>query len=501
MSTAPPVNRARNRNPSNQRGAPPGARGGVVSAAVKMDPKNPVPLEMGGSFFASDAGSFYIPFLTARNDLAQQLLEASLLSPTQNACIGTKTNYCVGEGLIAGKNTAADNDQVFKDWLLACNARRQSMQAVIRKYFGSFFRFGNVPIEIVCGKAGDQKYVYVYVKNMLECRKAPPPAGKPQSEAVVISKRFRKRNSSIAVGDSVTIPIYKRGAFTKAEYWLKKGNTQRTMLWVQNETDGYDEYGLPSSFAAFGDQILEYEGTRYNLDLLENNMVVGGAVVLEGSVTQPEINTLGRTIVNQHTGAGKRGRIAVFGSQQGISNSKFLKFETAAEGSYDKMDAKATKKIILANEWDATLAGLPGEGGSLGKGAGYMQEIYYQKMQTVIRPAQSYMLEQFISPLLEICDAWLGTQWSTYGVDIKPAQIVNKTSEASTSVLGLTAFFDMIKLISTGVYSVEAAIELAIARFGLTREDATAQIGTINVQPQQPAPGNANNGAGGNPAS
>ena len=447
-----------------------------VSAEVKLDAKNPIPIEYSGVAFSAIANRGYIPFLEGDDTFFTTLLEARLLSTSQHACISTKTNYTIGEGLQVRKSEA--EAKAWKEFSKAVNGRRQGLNSVIRKAIDTFLNFGNAPIEIVRGAVGNLKYVYIYCHNQIDCR-----LGKPNDEnevtEMIYSQHFRRRGMFLDEKSARIIPFYKKTRIGKEKIWKKdpKTGVERTAIWLKNEIAGYDHYGLPSSISSIHHQKAEHDAVRYNLDNLENNMVVGGVVVLQGNLSQEESNRIGRKIINQHTGAGKRGRVAVISSEEGIDDSKFLPMDVRKEGSYKELDATAQSKIIFSNEWDAVLAGLM-DSSSLGKGAGYLEEIYEQKMATVIRPLQSFFMENLILPYLEICDDWMGTKWAQSGLEFIPAQIVSKSNSPLISTPeGIRVFLEIVKAVADGYYSLEAAIKLIANRFGMTEQEAAEQIG------------------------
>lgn len=461
-----------------------------VSAEVRLDPKNPIPLELGNIPFYAINGAKYIPFLDRKDIFFNTLLEARLQSTAQNACIVTKTNYSVGDGVYISNLPANQKpDKYWEEFFKYSNNKRQNFNRVYRLILENFLTFGNVPIEVVRGTVGNKKFLYVYIKNQLDCR-LDWPDDYGDVNNMIISRYFRKKGFLNLTEENCTkLPLYKAGPGSKKKYWYqdpKRKNIERTAIWLKNDIAGYDNYGLPSYIAALIFELLEYGGARFNLDNLENNMVVGGALILAGNLSQDEANRLGTKIIDQHTGAGKVGRIAVFASEEGIENSKFESFDTHKDGSYILQDDKAIQKIMLANEWDATLAGLS-HSNSLGKGNGYLNEVYQQKLKTVIKPLQRTILDGFISPLCEIADEWFGTSWSKYEIDVQPIKIVNDTTEANTTVEGITAFMDVVRLVASGAWQLEAATKFVSARFGMTEAEAKEQLGTITITPTPPA--------------
>lgn len=387
----------------------PGAR---VNNAVQLDANRPIPFEYGGDTFNAVEGHGYIPFFAPNDNFFKVLLEARLLSVTNDACISTKRDYTLGEGwYITNLPEKQKVDAALEAWAKTINNKAESLNKLVAKCAGNWYTFGNIFIEVVRGSAGGKKFVKAYVHSPLECR-----LGKPNSEDipeyVLKSKRFKENGIWFGSTESaIKIPIY--NPLFPEKCWLKDGNVERTMLHIKNEYEGYEYYGMPSNVASLPQQVQEYEMVRYNLDDLENNMNPGGLVVLAGNVSQEEANKLGKAIIKQHTGKGKRGRWIVTASEAGIDGSKIEQFNTQKEGSFIEADKRTQEKIILANQWDALLAGLT-DSGTMGKGNAYILNLFRLKYKTAIQPVQKVLIDEFINRLVAIADAWQGTKWGAY---------------------------------------------------------------------------------------
>lgn len=447
---------------------------------VKLNAESPIPFELGNQAFVTMGGNSYVPFFSPNDQFAQTLLEARLLSPTQSGCITSKNLYYVGQGLtIQNLKEGQTPDKVWKAMMERANGKRQTMNRVFEKGFESLQTFGNTPYEVVRGTTAGQKFMYIYVKNFLDCR-----LGKPNENGdidyVLVSRQFRQKGVLTDATKVKKIPLYQAGRANDADNWLKDGAVERTIIWVKNEVAGYDHYGLPRSVPSLIYQVLEYGGARFNLDNLDNNMVIGNAIFLTGGITQEEADRIGSSIVRRHSGHGKRGRTAVFASENGIEDAKVVNMETHKDGSYTEMNEICESKIIFQHDWDAVLAGLK-HTSSLGKGGGYLKEVYEQKLKTVIIPGGQRMVEDVFPSLKEIVKIWMKADWTTYEIGFEPIQLDNKTSEASTTVAGLQSFLDIIGLVASGAYEQAAAVELVKAWYGLSQQEATARLGTIKV--------------------
>ena len=465
---------------------------------VRHDPYQPIPLELENIFGFDPGGKKYIPFFAGNdnfygfNNFLINILNARLQSTTTDLCIATKVDYTLGDGIYSA---SSKEDKRFEEFKRRVNNDGETFNDVLRKVIDHFYTFGNVPIEIVRTEVAGKRFLYVYATNPLVARKAWPDSLN-HSNGMIISRWFMKRGAmNLTYKFSDPIPFYRTGtnAVARKKCWVadKTDNqdnpipngTFRTSLWIKRTMPGYDHYGIPSwlSSKIFG--MLEYGGAQFNLDNLDNNMVIGGMLVLAGSMTDDEIKDQGRRINRQFIGKGKGGKVVVVGSEGNVESSKYTPFNTHKEGSYVELDEKATRKIIMAHQWHPALLG--DEKGSLGKGGSYVNEIYQQKVKTVIKPLHRIIKDQFLTPLCEIADEWLGTNWKDLDLDIQISNLFDDTTEATTTVAGLTAFLEIVKLVGSGVYPLDAAIQLVMDRFGKDQEEAKRMLGNIVIQPNQ----------------
>lgn len=414
-----------------------------VSNQAKLDANNPIPFEYGGSQAFSYINSFrYLPFLPPKDDYAKLLLEARLLSTTHNACVSKKKDYCAGNGFYDVKGK--DFDQKIIDWFTAMNRRSENAVSVNRKIFESLFTYGNAPVEVTRYTVAGKKYMMVYPHEFLEWRLCPPDEDDILTHAVH-SKLFLRQGmvSASEIKNAKKLPIY-NPLNPERKNWIRdEKGVERTLFWYKNSVSGFPYYGLPSAVASMIYQILEYKGARYNLDNFDNNMVLGGILALKGNLGQDEANRIGKQITHTHTGDGKRGRVAVISSEEGIDGSAYHDYDTTKDGSYKDADEGWTQKIILANDWDAILAGIISPS-TLGKGAGFLTKIAEIKQNTTIGPAQVDLLGSVWTHIFKIAQEWLGLPLDQYeigfkryidisgltDVDITPAVQVNEVREA-----------------------------------------------------------------------
>jgi hypothetical protein len=405
-----------------------------VSNSVQIDANNPIPWDIGGHSFSFINQAKYLPFLGRDDDFGSILLEARLLSTTQGACIKTKRDYCAGTGMVDMEG--GELPPAFLEMLKGMNLKNEDCVEVNKQIFESFFTYGNAPIEIVRMTVAGAKKLFVYVHNFLEWRLMEPDENGIVRKAIH-SKLFLRQGHNLTkeqIEKAKQLPLY-NPMMAESENWLKddKG-VERTMIWYKNSMAGYDHYGMSSSVSSLIYQVLEYKGARYNLDNFENNMVIGGMLALKGNLGQTEANRIGRDVIKTHTGDGKRGRIIVVASEEGIDGSDWHSFDTTKDGSYLESDDRWSQKIILANEWDAVLAGMVSNS-SLGKGSGFLSKIFEVKQLNVIGPAQTHLINNVWKHILKIAGEWLSFKTDGISLAIKGTAMINSLHEVDIATV------------------------------------------------------------------
>jgi hypothetical protein len=391
-----------------------------VSNRLSLDAERPIPIGYGNNVFSFVHQVSYIPFLQPKDNFAQTLIETRFLSDTHNACVVTKKDYCAGEGFhYTNSDKPFSEDQ--KNWFKSMNRKNQSALKINKKIFEDLFTWGNVPIEIIKTTVTGKNYLYVIPHSFLEWR-----LGKPNDDDVVEyaiqSKLFLKNTGAYLTADALKkskkLPIYNPMNTDKQNWEKDEFGGYRTLLWLKNDVSGFPYYGMPSAIASLIYQILEYKSARYNLDNFDNNMIAAAILALKGSLGQEEANKIAKEIIKQHTGDGKRGRTVVIASEEGIDGSDFHKIDTKADGSFKESDDAWSQKIILANQWDAILAGIISPS-TLGKGSGFLTKIYEQKLKSVIIPAQQTLMDEVWSTIFEIANDWLKLDIDVENIAIK----------------------------------------------------------------------------------
>ena len=470
-----------------------------VTNEVNINVRNPVPLELENTFAFSPGGNKYIPFLTQIDDdfygfdtFFNTLLELRTQSSSLDAILDSKTDFTIGDGIyIKGVDSKENPDKVWKSFVKICNTEPEGLNAVIRSIIVNFLTFGNAPIEIVRGETGGERWLHVYSKNQLDCRKSWPDENN-ESNAMIISRWFRKRGYlNLTQKFNIKIPFYKVGNGSKEDYWIEdmtdnQGNKVgkgifRTALWLRNKYPGYDHYGLPSWIASIINAELEYSGSVYNHDNLKNGMNIGGILTVDGNLSDPEQRKLAKDLKYTFSGKGKGGRSMVAASTDNINKTDWKPFNTHKDGSYIELDQNSVNKLIMANKWDGAFLGNK-DGMTKAKSGAYLNELYQQKIKTVIKPLHRVIKDGFLIPLCEIADEWLGTKWSDWDLDIQVSNLFNDTTEAGTTVNGLVALTNILKLVGDGVLPHQNAINLIAMKFGMEIHNAESIVNGIKVK-------------------
>lgn len=427
----------------------------TISNSATLDVNNPIPFEPSGesvAFLYTSNNKRYIPFLEPKDNFFQLLLEAKLLSPTNNACVNSKTNFCIGKGLYFKDEKTTDKD--FIKFAKRVNNKGQNLNKVLKSVFNNHFTVGNNFIEVIRGSVGSKKFVKLINRPFLDCRLSKQ-NDDDICESVFISKKFRRKNSwSLKPDDTIELPIYYGDPKMK---WYKDSQqgTEHCIIHVKNDAPGYEYYGMPDNVSSLPWQILEYKAARYNIDIIDNNLIVGGVIFLEGNVSQEEGKKVGKDIIYTHTGDGKRGRWTVVTGGKDIAKSSMQQFDTKADGSFLKLDDNVESKIVDANNWDATLYGQHAAGGLGSNGFAYLSSIFDTKNKTVIEPTQNLIMEDLLSPFFEIYDSWCGTKWSEFELGfntVAPASFAGEininavlTKDEGREIIGKPALEDTAK--------------------------------------------------------
>lgn len=371
----------------------------VVSNKVSLDPNEPVPISFNGNLFHYSANGKYIPFLGADDTFASTLLGARLMSSSHNACISSISQCLIGKGLQVKDNTNPNPD--FLEWCKNVNKYKQSLNESLIHVIDGERTFGNQFVEIVTGETLGKKFMKIYPQCITKCRLAAPDKEDDDYEVqqIIVSNKFNRFGNFSYDKNAKKIPIWSDNILDKDKAWLTDDQGyKRTMLFLKNDVSGIPFYGLPASIAGLRYQILEAKAAQYNIDNFDNNMILGGILILKSGMSQEEAQATAREIFMTHIGAGKTGRIAVVASEQGLTDVDFKPFNTSREASYNDSDKRWEEKIIAANEWDSVLAGI-NRSSTFGNGSQYIRSIWDVKDAVLLNPLRNKLIDKIIKPI------------------------------------------------------------------------------------------------------
>lgn len=412
-------------------------KGPVVNVATKLNVDNPVAIDYGSDFYSTViSGQRYLPF-GADDSYPNTCWQLRTQSVTQDGCLDSIAKSCIGGGIEVKNMEIEKVDPEFLAFIANVNNDNESLTDIVKTGIECIGTDGNAWPEIVMGEIADKRYIKAYMHSTLICRLGEIPKDKDRPETIIKSTRFAEKRNRIVSSRSLkaaSIPIYSPNPLDQIKVWKKIENGDlTTMMHLKNAYKGSLHYGVQPSKAGLLYQYAEYKLIRFNADLLDNGMVLSGAIVFKTPMTQAEANAAAKEILFTHTGNGKNGRIAVIASESGIESFEFLPFETEKEGSYIELDTRVVEKIITANNWDAIFFGQGAEG-SLGKGSTYVRGVWDLKKSTVIDPMCNYWVNNFVKPFIAIAaDHLKKPEWKKYVIGFKSAMPFTYSSDINVN--------------------------------------------------------------------
>jgi hypothetical protein len=376
-----------------------------TTSSSKVDTKDLI-THNGTDLYYVITGKKYIPFFGRFDNFPFLLLQARLNSTTHNACITSIAQSTIGKGLIVLEQENPNKDLIA--WSGNVNTKERTLNEALKRTADGERAYGNQFIEVRRGSINGKKFLKLKLHNIQYCRLAEPNEDDDMPEAVYVSKLFAKKGiaSKDALKKARLVPLWSDNLLDQKKAWIQNDDgTESTMLHFKNEVSGIDYYGLPSSFPSYTDQQLEHRYSMFDMDNLDNNMILGGLIVFKSAMTADEARAQAQEILMTHTGEGKTGRIAVVSSENGIEDFVFTPYTTQKEGSFLESDKKAAKKIIEAHGWDSLFAGTD-DTGALSKGSGYIRAIWDLKETSLLNPLRDRIIENVVIPIVKIWAEW-----------------------------------------------------------------------------------------------
>lgn len=375
----------------------------TIQNSIKFDPT--VPISYNGNSFRIVGGNRYIPFLNKKDNLPTLLLEARLTSPTQNACISSIAQTVVGKGIKVQEVEKPNEDLL--NFFKSVNNKGDNINDIFRDTLGGERTHGNQFIEVVRGTFNRKKFIKIYLRSMLFSRLNLPDDYSDPTH-IVFSKQIAKSGYIPLPNDTLKIPLWSGNVLDQKRVWLKnKDGTESTIIHFKNKVSGIEHYGLPASYGGLRYQIEEGKMSQFNIDNLDNNMILGGMLILNAAMTQEEAQAQAKEILLSHIGEGKTGRIAVLSSENGIKDVSFTPYNTKTEGSFIEREKTVQHKIIMANNYHGSLIGVEHQG-TLGKGSGFVRSIYDIVDATLLNPLERRLMEKVMTPIMQIYADWVG---------------------------------------------------------------------------------------------
>jgi hypothetical protein len=378
------------------------------TSTVKLKVENSMPSGPGygitesssilGDHFSFVGGKRYFPFLGSLDYLPTLLLNARLSSVTQNSCISAIAEGVIGKGLSI-KDISNPLPDLLK-WFECINTTRQSFDELLTNSVDHERGFGNIFIEVKKVTVGKKVFLKLYSHSILNCRLMDNGDGS-EPTSVIISRLFAKVGLTY-LRNPVVIPLYSDNPIDSKDCWSKNiDGSESTMLHFKNEVGGLDWYGLPDSVSTYRYQLEESKLVQYNIDNLDNNMVLGGMLILKSAMTRQEAEEQAQEILLTHIGEGKTGRIAVISSESGLEDVKFEQFNTQKEGSFKDREDTLERKIIMGNRYHAGLLGIDNEK-ALGRGSSYIRGIYDAVEAQLLIPIRTKLISKLVKPIVAI---------------------------------------------------------------------------------------------------
>lgn len=404
----------------------------VVQNRIALNAETPIPIKYGGNSFATTSGRKYIPFIGDDN-FPSLLLEARLISPTHDGCISSIAKATVGNG-VRVTNEENLNKDLF-EWMKSVNEDEDSFDDIIEQVIDGERAFGTQFIEITRVEFNGKKGLKIHLHSLLRCR-FQENDNKPPTH-VIVSKIFERNGyvSSRNMNTARVIPLWSKNELDKKNCWARnKDGSYSTMIVFKNKKTGVEPYGLPASISSLRHQVLEGQAAQYNIDNFENNMILGGMLILKAAMSDAEAQKTAGNIIVSHTGAGKQGRVAVVSSENGLDDVKFEKYQTTQEGSFIESDKRNEEKIILSHGWNRAFIG-GSQTSTLGNSGEYIRQAWDTAEAIMLNPLRRKVVDKVITPIMKIYTDWFEAKeilnYEFWFNSAKPFSVINSLKPES----------------------------------------------------------------------
>ena len=314
----------------------------------------------------------------ADNLLPVALAALSRSSVTHRRILVDKADYVSGRGF-------STSDPRLAAWVESCNAKGESLRAVVQRAALDKCLLGNAFVEAVYDPRTAR--LGLYHQDATRCRLA-----KERTHVVLHHDWSRFR-----AAEAARLPIYPL-------FEEQPDGTLRTAIHYKDYEPMFENYGSPKYLAALNAVAIAHKTDRWNLSRLDNAFQPSGVMVLDGRVDTPEeAEQIARTAERRFAGNPGQVMFLVKNANGEADSTKFIPIDTRAEGDWRTLHQQSTEDIIVAHSWFRTLSGLEYVSGF---SADRVQNEYQIALSTVIRTEQQELLE----PLRAIMTDYMGWQ-------------------------------------------------------------------------------------------
>lgn len=312
-------------------------------------------------------------------------------SPVHRGILNSKARYIAGKGF-----AYEETQEELKDFVLAANAKGESLREVTKKLVFDELSFGNSWAELVTNK--EKTFLNIFHKDSTKCRLS--------SDAKECLLHPNWTNVYNRFSEIKGIPIYPE--FKEAENGLL-----RSIIHFKDYEPDFDFYGIPSYIAGMRVVGILYKTDKWNLSRLDNSFQTSGIVLVDGEFeNDEEANDLKEEFKKEFTGEDSQGKILFIARSLGGGTTSYTPINTQNDADWIGLDQNSTEKLIVAHEWYRSLCSL---GDNTGFDTKRILNEYQVALNTVIADVQEKYLDKYKEMLLRVL-----------GLDATSLSFVNK---------------------------------------------------------------------------
>lgn len=403
----------------------------------------------------------YVEFGT-NNLFPQETYELYKKSAVLSSVVNSKRNYVIGDGF-------SSENKAFENWTANPN---ESLRGITDKLELDRINTGNCYFEIVV----KNNEVNFYHKDATTIR-----LHKDGVNAIIhpdwgnynAYKKYAK-----------VIPLYPE--------FIDMDGAKRSIYHIKDYVATFNYYGIPSNIGGMDSANINYKTNKWNLSRLENAFKLSGILMIEADFSKEDAQQFDGDFDSKFTGQGNQGKVLKIVNEIGgdPNSSKFIPITTSEEGDWTQLHTQATNEIIVANQWYASLAGLPIASGF---DSNRIRNDHSIAMTTIIPYERQFFLEAYTKVLNDLMnmnleDLAFVSKTPLNNIDlIDFTDTVGKNERRAYMGLGaveeedvkqslngaqVTSMVDVIRAFKAGEISESAGVQILITGFGLTEDAA-----------------------------